>query len=784
MYKDLDNNWQTIEVEEGFTQGCPFSPLFAGIVLTHILQKIDKELQQRAKSRLQQNNPMDDGMGGIALLMAYVDDTNCLLPLEDVSLFLKRFEEYGVPLGAVMNTDKTRIMTSTTSTSIIPALEQQNPNLATEISNSITAYSRKNGEPYEETNGLRILGSPIGSATFQANFITNYLQTAKEDASKIIEGLDDIQTMLQVYRTCTTQKMIHLYTADVYLQESQEPTKCSPRNWHCWNSNITQEFDDMNHNFIKAISLAEDIPLHAKLLMNLDTKSGGLGITTPRTKAISTYVLNIKQSIDTAKNGVIYGPRKQRYKLPASLTSLYNNWDTSTSPTFKAYRKYAPDIARICSREECSNTTQHFTYNTSIAKCHERINNEIKWRHQNQIIATLDEDSKHNTDEIFDGKLGQALLDMDRSTEANRQPNNLFRFNLLRCLRMNIWEGKGELQCHLCNQKCDRKGDHLYQCKVVTGKYQTTMHNHMRDTWKSLCDRLGPLVQLTRTKSKKEQLGLVKPLEKTQLRPFDSHMEINRFSNDTHYRCKLQNIGFDVTICNSDTTPAPSKGMNAKPRKIEAVLQQEEKEKFQRGNGQSSAKTCTKDEITMSGEEITKHLYETKQQLIPIVVSPLGRLGPTFRKFLYDEATPENPNINKERFPYSYKMAKRATSLETPSGILNRANELWRLNHPNEFFGPTYRSKDPLTHTEQQLGKAVCFGNGQYGLNAISLMNGGPKPSLPEGSLYEYSNGNHIIITQPTATEAFVNLTNDSTQHTGTTRNVPNSQTTSDSSRT
>ena len=58
-------------------------------------------------------SPGDDDEGRITLILAYVDDVNCLVPLEDVKLLLPKFKEYGVPLGAVMNADKTRIMTST-----------------------------------------------------------------------------------------------------------------------------------------------------------------------------------------------------------------------------------------------------------------------------------------------------------------------------------------------------------------------------------------------------------------------------------------------------------------------------------------------------------------------------------------------------------------------------------------------------------------------------------------------------------------------------------------------
>ena len=74
-----------------------------------------------------------------------------------------------------MNTDKTRIMTSTTGSSILPRLKSSNYNLASDLESAITQFSTKNSEMYEETEGLRILGSPIGSLTFQQSFIASYL---------------------------------------------------------------------------------------------------------------------------------------------------------------------------------------------------------------------------------------------------------------------------------------------------------------------------------------------------------------------------------------------------------------------------------------------------------------------------------------------------------------------------------------------------------------------------------------------------------------------------------
>lgn len=73
-----------IIVKEGFSHGCPLSPIFAGIVLNHILRKLDKMMLERAYQQ-QKLTPTtlalgsDDGMGSIPIVMGYMDDVNALV---------------------------------------------------------------------------------------------------------------------------------------------------------------------------------------------------------------------------------------------------------------------------------------------------------------------------------------------------------------------------------------------------------------------------------------------------------------------------------------------------------------------------------------------------------------------------------------------------------------------------------------------------------------------------------------------------------------------------------
>ena len=58
----------------------------------------------------------DEELGSTGFSLAYVDDVNAVIHHQDVDFFLRRFKVLSEPLGAILNTEKTKIMTSTTGT--------------------------------------------------------------------------------------------------------------------------------------------------------------------------------------------------------------------------------------------------------------------------------------------------------------------------------------------------------------------------------------------------------------------------------------------------------------------------------------------------------------------------------------------------------------------------------------------------------------------------------------------------------------------------------------------
>ena len=117
MVKLEDGSWEAIDKVEGVSQGCQFSPIFAGIVLNHILRKLDKLMLERAHDRHRQYLELglssEDDRGCVPIVMAYMDDINAIVHAEDAAFFMYHLKHLRLPLGAVFNQEKTRIMTST-----------------------------------------------------------------------------------------------------------------------------------------------------------------------------------------------------------------------------------------------------------------------------------------------------------------------------------------------------------------------------------------------------------------------------------------------------------------------------------------------------------------------------------------------------------------------------------------------------------------------------------------------------------------------------------------------
>jgi hypothetical protein len=83
-HKWADGTWRTLLMEEGVSQGCPLSSIFASLVIANLLQPLDIELCKRATTHHLNGDPGNDGFGGITHLLGYIDDISACIPLADL----------------------------------------------------------------------------------------------------------------------------------------------------------------------------------------------------------------------------------------------------------------------------------------------------------------------------------------------------------------------------------------------------------------------------------------------------------------------------------------------------------------------------------------------------------------------------------------------------------------------------------------------------------------------------------------------------------------------------
>jgi hypothetical protein len=150
-----------------------------------------------------------------------------------------------------------------------------------------------NGLPIsvEVTDVLRVLGAPVGLLQFFQAFPLKALSRAQPDADKLLSNLEDLQTTLRLYSMCTATKMTYFFSHDMYNTTLDE----LPEQHWLWNSGLIDKFSTMMADLIANIAKKSSLPIYSQLIANISIqKKGGLGIQSPRTNAITSYMTTKK----------------------------------------------------------------------------------------------------------------------------------------------------------------------------------------------------------------------------------------------------------------------------------------------------------------------------------------------------------------------------------------------------------------------------------------------------------------------------------------------------------
>jgi hypothetical protein len=143
-------------------------------------------------------------------------------------------------------------------------------------------------------------------------------------------------------------------------------------------------------------------------------------------------------------------------------------------------------------------------------------------------------------------------------------------------------------------------------------------------------------------------------------------------------------IGADVVITKPKGYFPPSSLQRASITQSATVamehLREKEKEKLAPcGMGVKTSRAY------VSGEEIIGSLLNSDKVLIPMAISPYGRIGHMMHAFLYgiDPSSPDNIPIKfSHTRPNAQQMYNRAMSEPTPLGLVHLATSHWKSTKP------------------------------------------------------------------------------------------------------
>ena len=709
-----DGGWRTISMIEGLNQGCPLSSIFAALVLDRILRPLDNSLKIRSTARLASGDTGDDGYGSIAHILAWVDDVTSGVPLIDLAFYFEEFCRLATPLGLDLNTFKTRILTSVTGESILPDLYITNPTLAAQIELTINTFSQaatptSTEHPtgtcgVEVTTGFRLLGTPVGSASFAATFFEQQVEEVRTMVASLESSIPDLQTRLRMFSQCIIQKLPHLLGADVMHHQSLHSL---PHSWHGWNGPLSKSIDSIIHNFLATLTSQQQLPSHAIIIANISVGLGGLGILNASHRAAPDFVFTMTSAMRYATNGFLFNKDIPNSHLHPSIANLFSPDLNTDSLYLQRFQKLLPDIAAIAVSDKCPATERinHFLHKTSIHSARHRL----KQHCSGILLSSLINDFQQNlpqstkfTTSILTSATSYPLIAMSRSIPGHRLHNWNFIYGILRKLRLPIYDPENCPQCW-CGKTHDCWGDHAFCCKENN---KIGAHNFIVQ---GLALALQPILStagyiLPSSKLDTERLHLI-DCDKGA-KPLDLSFQPDPDPSSTAYTpCRFPTCGFDVTIVST----LPDLDLSSSEDVITTVtanadthLQKKERAKFMRAN--------KKDTVTgelIPGEQVMGEMVRKDFGFCPIAIDAHGRCSPLARRCFTGEEPLQrfSPEIPRSH-PNAQEMYRRA-STDFPAGIVPSACIRWQRKKDRNFFGHSYTAPTPREFLDQQMGLVI-----------------------------------------------------------------------------
>jgi hypothetical protein len=440
-------------MEKGTSQGCPLSPLFASFVVARLLEPIDGLLRKCTAACLAAGNTGNDSQGGISHLLSFVDDTSSCVYLPNLHFLCEQVQSRGTSIGCFVSPHKTRILTSCNGTSIVPTLTTHNPSMARSLSTLIASFSTTPHPtnkaapdfPVELITGFRLLGQPIGPATFASNFFARRIDNVKKNITSLLDNITHQQTRLRLFSQCIIQKLPHLLSVDVLFHL---PTDDPNPPWKEWNGPLTSNIDSVIKAFfyslLTTLDITPDIPEYAILLSQLGLRAGGLRLLCPRTRAAPDFVITMASACRNALRGFRIHKDLPNFLIHPTIGALFDISTNTTSNILQCFYCLLPHIAEVACAPSIppSDSINHFLILVSPksvqSKLKLHLNNYLSHSLYSEVFSNAP-DHFHLLPSLLFSQTSYPLIGLCRSNPHNRLLNWQFDISIKHKLRLPLY---------------------------------------------------------------------------------------------------------------------------------------------------------------------------------------------------------------------------------------------------------------------------------------------------------------------------------------------------------
>lgn len=291
---------------------------------------------------------------GAHLTPTYINDMTVVIAHEDFLWFCKKFKELGALFGLQVNADKQHMLTGILSKPVSPRFPND---VWQDFDLVLEPYTAEKGE---NTQGVEILGTPLGSSDYVRSYAADFLDMFKfkKDAASLVAGLKDPQMMLQVYARCLAQCAPFHLTADVL----DNALSTHHRDVFDWDYLLASRIEGITNGMLEAAAALPAIPKYAAAVARASESIDGLGILSSSLSVTASFVTPLIRSICYAERGLEFcdGPREN---LPHAMTQLYKGWrSNSPIPMFRTLQQIFPGLAEHMFVPKDALTTDRIEY--------------------------------------------------------------------------------------------------------------------------------------------------------------------------------------------------------------------------------------------------------------------------------------------------------------------------------------------------------------------------------------------------------------------------------------